>query len=258
MAPLLQILPFPVLLWQVFGEFVQGMDFSARESQQGTPSSASSSQSTFFCSSWIQNLLLTALERESKSKSVSHCRHILLYLSSLKRKLVSACDSFDQARLKSTALVCFQLVQYLMQRSLSLQPGSCKDDANISNEKDTRRLPGTSVPSVSVHEVESSFAEDVSRIVLHHPVILSCFLWNPESSVSPAFCKDVSALMTYSITNLLLVVLPRCKTLQSRQLIMVPFVSKLTTLGMNDIQFVLQERGEVYPCFFFVFFFFFF
>ena len=244
MSPLLRNLPFPVLLWQVFGQLVQDMDFSLRESQQGTPSTESHSESSLLCSSWVQNLLITALEREPESKSVSHCRHILLYLHSFKTKLASACNSFDQEGLKAATLVCFQLVQYLMQTSLSLHPGSCKDDVNLSNEKDTRRLPGTSVPSVGVHKVESSFAEDMSRTVCHHPVILSCFLWNPESAVSPAFCRDVGVLMTYSITNLLLVVLPSCKALQNRQLIMVPFVSKLRTVGMTDIQFVLQGRGE--------------
>ncbi|XP_068755165.1 nucleolar pre-ribosomal-associated protein 1-like isoform X2 [Montipora capricornis] len=237
MAPLLHSLPFTVLVWQVFGDSIEDVDVSVHSTQRGT-SSLDKTTSNILCSSWIQELFIAALEKEPESKTISHCRHLLLYLHSLKTRLTTVSDSIEQERQKSATLSCFQLIQHLMQRSLSVQLSSDKDNTNILDEKSNNPL-GTNPSAMGVCKADSCFAEDICRAVLRHPVVLDCFLWNPEISISQAICKDVGSRLTYTIANLLLAV-QSSLPLQEKQVLMAPFVKKLCQEGLSEVQFAVK------------------
>ena len=242
MASLLHSLPFTVLVWQVFGDSIEDVDVSVHSTQRGT-SSLEKTTSNILCSSWIQELFIAALEKEPESKTISHCRHLLLYLHSLKIRLTTVSDSIEQERQKSATLSCFQLIQHLMQRSLSVQLSTDKDNTNILDEKSNNPL-GTNPSSMGVCKGDSCFAEDICRAVFHHPVVLDCFLWNPEISISQAICKDVGSQLTYTIANLLLAV-QSSLPLHEKQVLMAPFVKKLCQEGLSEVQFAVKGCGKM-------------
>lgn len=182
----------------------------------------------------MQSLLLAALEKEPLTKTVPLCYHLLLYLWSLKVKLVIIANIAEQGRLQSAIELCFQLLQYLLQRLLVLRRKLSKDDTNSDEEVQN----GGHKYVVDV--------EDTCCTVLHHPVILSSFLLKPQRlSGSCHVSQDVGSELTYNVVNLLLAVLPSL-LLPQKKILMAPFVSKLCSDGMVEIQTAQDGTGNTY------------
>ena len=238
-APLLQVLPFSVFLWQVVGESLQDDKTSPHEIQQDIP--LEKDVLSPILSAWIQDLLIRALEKEPISKTVSHCRHLLLCLNALKTELFSVSNSLGQQRLQSAMLLCFQLLQCLVQRSVAVQQNVNENKSNIL-EVERAGLSSSTLSSPTV-VLEPDF-EAICRSVLHHPVLLNCFLWQPELASSQAICKDLSVQLSYSTCNLLLAVLPSL-TLQQKHTLMGPFVKKLSHAGGTEIQSAQEGNGRM-------------
>ena len=242
-SPLLQALPFSVIMWQVFGESIQDDRTSLQEIQEDSLSFENDISSPA-ASSWIQTLLMTALEKEPASKSISHCRHLLLYLHSLKTKLTTVCDSLEQGRLQSAIQLCFQLLQCLIQRSVLQLQDLKEDEANLLGEKTPGCLSRTTNSSRDTCEPDLCDVEDMCRQVLHHPVILNCFLWKPDQTMAYTICNNVSVQLTYDISNLLLTFLPGLSLHQKHKL-MGPFIWKLCSAGRMEIQSAQEGNGRM-------------
>lgn len=191
--------------------------------------------------SWMQDLLIRALEKEPISKTVSHCRHLFLYLNALKTELLSVPNSLGQQRLQSAMLLCFQLLQYLVQRSVVVQKNFNENKSNIL-EVERAGISSSTISSPTV--VLELNSEVICRSVFHHPVLLNCFLWQPEQASSQAICKDLSVQLSYSTCNFLLAVLPSL-TLQQKHTLMGPFLKKLSHVGRTEIQSAKEGNGRM-------------
>ena len=198
-------------------------------------------------SSWIQSLLMAALEKEPVTKSISLCHHLLLYLRSLKTKLVAGDIFKKQGKLQTAMLLCFQLLQYLLERFVLIQRNVKKVMTNAPKEtniKDFSSTTDSSQNSLEPYIKGLCDVEDLCRAVLHHPVILNCFLWKPEQSLSHAIPHDVNLQLTYNVSNLLLTLLPNLMV-EQKKILMAPFVSKLSNAGMTEIQSAQDGNGNM-------------
>lgn len=246
-ASLLQALPFSTLLWQVLGEVIQDANTTPNEVQltsQPEMSSLENNTSNPLYNSWMQSLLMTALEKEPLLKTIPLCYHLLLYLRSLKTKLVTIANSAEQGRLQSAILLCFQLLQYLLQRLSVLHQDISKDKTNSVEEVQNAGHVYAVMDSYKPDKQELNHVEDACCTVLHHPVILNSFLWKPEHLPSCHASQDVGTELTYNVANLLLAVLPNL-TLQQKKILMAPFIGKLCNDGMMEIQTALSGTGNV-------------
>lgn len=197
-------------------------------------SSLEGSTSSPLHSSWMQSLLMVALEKEPLMKTVSLCYQLLLYLRSLKAKLVIIANPAELGRLQSATEMCFQLLQYLLRRLLELRRNVSKDETNSDEEV-----------QYGGHKYVDH-VEDTCCTVLHHPVILSCFLWKPQHlSGSCHVSQDGGSELTYNVVNLLLAVLPNM-LLPQKKILMAPFVSKICSDGMMEIQTAQDGTGNIY------------
>lgn len=195
-------------------------------------------------SSWMQSLLMTALEKEPLLKTVPLCCYLLLCLGSLKKKLVVIVNPSEQGRLKSAIELCFQLLQYLLQRLLVLQQNKIKNKTNYEQVTNAGH-PNAVMDSYKPDKQDFNHVEDACYTVLHHPVVLNSFLWKPQHL--PDFCrvlKDVGTELTYNVVNLLLAVLPSL-TLPQKKSVMAPFVNKLCNDGMVEIQSAQNGTGNI-------------
>lgn len=232
-------------MWQVVGECIHN-DRTPPHEVQTNSSPLENDSSSPLHSSWIQSVLMTALEKEPPSRTISHCCHLLLYLHSLKVKLTTVCNSSEERRLQAAILLCFQLLQYLLQRLVSIQQDVNKDKTRLPEEINSERLSTTvsSAHGTSEQGVEGiCLVEDMCRTVLHHPVVLNCFLWKAENSLSHDIPQDVGAQLTYNVSNLLLAVLPSLQV-QQRNMLMDPFIRKLGDAGRIEIQAAEEGNGR--------------
>ena len=117
-------------------------------------------------------------------------------------------------------------------------------EASLLGEKTTGCLKRTSNSSNSACEADLCDVEDMCRQVLHHPVILNCFLWKPDQTMADIICKNVSVQLTYDISNLLLVLLPGL-SLQQKHMLMGPFILKLCSAGRMEIQSAQEGNGRM-------------
>ena len=196
-------------------------------------------------SSWMQSLLMTALEKEPLLKTVPLCCHLLLCLGSLKTKLVIVANPAKQGRLQSAIQLCFQLLQYLLQRFLVLQQHMIKDKTNSHEQVTNAGHPNALMDSYKPDKQDLNHMEDACCTVLHHPVVLNSFLWKPQHL--PDSChvsQDVGTELTYNVVNLLLAVLPSL-TLPQKKTAMAPFVRKLCSDGMMEIQCAQNGTGNI-------------
>lgn len=244
LASLLQALPFNALLWQVLGEAIQGTNKTPDEVQLTTEPETSSLENNTpnpLHSSWMQSLLMSAVEKEPLSKTVPLCCHLLLYLRSLKAQLVAICSSAEQGRLHSAVQLCFQLLQYLLQRLVLHQQ---KVDKGETKEVENLQHDEHGMLSYKPDKQGLNHVDDMCCTVLHHPVILNCFLWKPEQSLSRDISHDVGVELTYNVANLLLAVLPSL-TWQQKKILIGPFVNKLCNDGMLEIQTAQDGTGNI-------------
>ena len=209
-------------------------------------SSLEGSTSSPLHSSWMQSLLTTALEKEPLIKTVPLCYQLLLYLRSLKAKLVIIGNLAEQGMLQSAIEMCFQLLQYLLQCLLELRRNIIKDKTNSDEEVQNG---GHKYAIMNCHKPDK---QDINHVidtcctVLHHPVILSCFLWKPQYlSGSCHVSQDVGSELTYNVVNLLLAVLPNM-LLPQKKILMAPFISKICSDGMMEIQTAQDGTGNTY------------
>ena len=252
-ASLLQALPFSVLLWQVLGEAVQGAEITPngqRKTSSPDMSSLENTTSTLLHNSWIQSLLVTALEKEPLLKTVPLCCHILMYLHALKTKLVIVCTSAEDGVLQSAIQFCFQLLQCLLQRLVLLKQKVNEGETSaveLIYDEDQVYSASESLNIVqdSCKPIKQGFynVDNMYYTVLHHPVILHCFLWKPEQSLAGHVTQDVGTQLTYDVSNLLLAVLPSL-TMQQKKILMAPFVSKICKEGMLEIEMAHSENGN--------------
>lgn len=190
-------------------------------------------------SSWMQSLLMTALEREPLLKTVPLCSHLLLCLGSLKKKLVIIANPAEQGRLQSAIELCFQLLQYLLHRLI-------KEKTNSDEQVTNAGHPNAVMDSDKPDKQDFNHMEDACCTVLHHPVVLNSFLWKAQHL--PDSChvsQNVGTELTYNVGNLLLAVLPSLTLLQKRS-VMAPFVSKLYNDGMMEVQYARNGTGNIY------------
>ena len=172
-------------------------------------------------------------------KTIPLCYHLSLYLRSLTTKLVIIASPAEQGRLKSATELCFQLLQYLLQRLLVLQQNISKDKTNLVEEEQNVGNIYAVMDSFKPDKQEFSHVEDTCCTVLHHPVMLNNFL--------PSSChvsQDVGTELTYNMANLLLAVLPSLTSPQ-KKILMAPFVSKLSSVGMIEIQSAQNGTGNI-------------
>ena len=246
---LLQALPFSTLLWQVLGGVIQDANKTPKETQlapQSEKSSLEDNTSSPLHGSWMQSLLMTALEKEPLLKTVPLCYYLLLYLRSLKTKLVIFANPAEQGGLQSAMELCFQLLQYLLQRLSVLQQNFSKDKTNSVEGEQIAGHVNAVMDSFHPDKQDFNHVEDVCCTVLHHPVILNSFLWKPQHlSDSCNVSRDVSTELTCNVVNLLLAVLPSLTLLQ-KNILMSPFVKKLCNDAMMEIQSAQDGNGNIY------------
>ena len=196
-------------------------------------------------SSWMQSLLMTALEKEPLLKTVPLCCHLLLCLGSLRKRLVVVANPAEQGRLQSAIELCFQLLQYLFQRLLMLQQNIIKDKTNSDEQVTNAGHRNAVMDSCKPDEQDFNHVEDACCTVLHHPVVLNSFLWKPQHLADSCHVsQDVGTELTYNVVNLLLAVLPNL-TLPQKKTVMAPFVSKLCSDGMLEIQSAQNGTGNI-------------
>ena len=254
-ASLLQALPFSVLLWQVLGEAVQGAEITPngqRKTSSPDMSSLENTTSSLLHNSWIQSLLVTALEKEPLLKTVPLCCHILMYLYALKTKLVIVCTSAEDEDgiLQSAIRFCFQLLQCLLQRLVLLrQKVNEGETSTVELIYDEEQMYSASeslnIVQDSCKPIKRGFynVDNMYYTVLHHPVILNCFLWKTEQSLAGHATQNVGTQLTYNVSNLLLAVLPSL-TVQQKKIVMAPFVSKICKEGMLEIETAHNGNGN--------------
>ncbi|KAM7446686.1 nucleolar pre-ribosomal-associated protein 1 [Porites harrisoni] len=236
LAPLLRVLPFSSLVWQVLSGTARN-EITLSDKLPSNTSCIMNDSSSLLYDSWFQNLLMASLKKEPMSKSIPLCRYLLLHLQSLKSKLLTVAVSVSQDNLQAAMLLCFELLQSLIQRLVEIRENSHKTDTNALDAiaDDFARSSDIKHTVSETDDKGLSDIEYIIRTVFHHPVMLSCFLWYPEQSLPRTYLQDVSVQLTYHVSNLLLAVLPSL-TWQQKRILMAPFVKKLISAGMSEIQ----------------------
>ena len=241
---MLRVLPFSSLLWQVLSETARD-EITLSDELPSNTSCTGNDSSSLLCDSWFQNLLMATLKKEPMSKSIPLCRYLLLHLHFLKSKLLTVAVSVKQDNLQAAMLLCFELLQSLMERLVEIRENSYKTDINPldANTDDFARSSGIKHTVTETDDKGLSDMEYIIRTVFHHPVMLSCFLWCPEQSLPHTSLQDVAVQLTYHVSNLLLAVLPSL-TWQQKRILMAPFVKKLISAGMSEIQSAQDGNGN--------------
>lgn len=238
------MLPFSSLLWQVLSETARDKITLSDEIPSNTSCIVNDSSSLLY-DSWFQNLLMATLEKEQMSKSIPLCRYLLLHLHALKSKLLTVAVSVRQDNLQAAMLLSFELLQSLIQRLVEIRENSHKTDTNALDTT-TDEFARSSDIKHTVPETDDKGLSDMEyiiRTVFHHPVMLSCFLWYPEQLLPRTSLQDVAAQLTYHVSNLLLALLPSL-TRQQKRILMAPFVKKLISSGMSEIQSAQDGNGN--------------
>ena len=240
------MLPFSSLLWQVLSETARDEITLSDELPSNTSCTGNDSSSLLY-DSWFQNLLMATLKKEPMSKSIPLCRYLLLHssLHVLKSKLLTVAVSVKQDSLQAAMLLCFELLQSLIERLVEIRENSYKTDINPldANTDDFARSSDIKHTVTETDDKGLSDIEYIIRTVFHHPVMLSCFLWYPEQSLPRTSLQDVAVQLTYHVSNLLLAVLPSL-TWQQKRILMAPFVQKLISAGMSEIQSAQDGNGN--------------
>ena len=241
---MLRVLPFSSLLWQVLSGTARN-EITLSDKLPSNTSCIVNDSSSLLYDSWFQNLLMASLKKEPMSKSIPLCRFLLLHLHSLKSKLLTVTVSVRQDNLQAAMLLCFELLQSLIQRLVEIRENSHKTDANALDAI-TDDFARSSDIKHTVSETDDKGLSDMEYMictVFHHPVILSCFLWYPEQSLPRTSLQDVAVQLTYHVSNLLLALLPSL-TRQQKSILMAPFVKKLISAGMSEIQSAEDGNGN--------------
>ena len=240
---MLRVLPFSSLLWQVLSGTARN-EITLSDKLPSNTSCIVNDSSSLLYDSWFQNLLMASLKKEPMSKSIPLCRYLLLHVHSLKSKLLTVVVSVSQDNLQAAMLLCFELLQSLIQRLVEIRENSHKTDANVldATADDFARSSDIKHTVSEMDDKGLSDMEYMIRTVFHHPVILSCFLWYPES-LPPTYVQDVAVQLTYHVSNLLLALLPSL-TWQQKRILMAPFVKKLISAGMSEIQSAQDGNGN--------------
>ena len=240
---MLRVLPFSSLLWQVLSGTARN-EITLSDKLPSNTSCIVNDSSSLLYDSWFQNLLMASLKKEPMSKSIPLCRYLLLHVHSLKSKLLTVVVSVSQDNLQAAMLLCFELLQSLIQRLVEIRENSHKTDANVldATADDFARSSDIKHTVSETDDKGLSDMEYMIRTVFHHPVILSCFLWYPES-LPPTYVQDVAVQLTYHVSNLLLALLPSL-TWQQKRILMAPFVKKLISAGMSEIQSAQDGNGN--------------
>ena len=239
---MLRVLPFSSLLWQVLSGTARNEITLSDKLPSNTSCIVNDSP---LYDSWFQNLLMASLKKEPMSKTIPLCRYLLLHLHSLKSKLLTVAVSVRQDNLQAAMLLCFELLQSLIQRLVEIRENSHKTDTNAlaATADDFARSSDIKHTVSETDDKGLSDMEYMIRTVFHHPVILSCFLWYPEQSLPPTYVQDVAVQLTYHVSNLLLALLPSL-TWQQKRIWMAPFVKKLISAGMSEIQSAQDGNGN--------------
>lgn len=244
LAPLLRVLPFSSLVWQVLSGTAHDEITLSDELPLNT-SCVVNDSSSFLYDSWFQNLLMASMKKEPISKSIPLCRYLLLHLHSLKSKLLTVAVSVRQDNRQGAILLCFELLQSLIERLVEIRENSHKTDTNAldANTDDFARSSDITHTISETDDKGLSDMEYMIRTIFHHPVMLSCFLWYPEQSLLCTSLHDVAVQLTYHVSNLLLALLPSL-TWQQKRILMAPFIKKLITAGMSEIQSAQDGDGN--------------
>lgn len=241
---MLRVLPFSSLLWQVLSGTARN-EITLSDKLPSNTSCLVNDSSSLLYDSWFQNLLMASLKKEPMSKTIPLCRYLLLHLHSLKSKLLTVTVSVRQDNLQAAMLLCFELLPSLIQRLVEIRENSHKTDANAL-DANTDDFARSSDIKHTVSETDDNGLSDMEYMictVFHHPVILSCFLWYPEQSLPRTSLQDVAVQLTYHVSNLLLALLPSL-TRQQKSILMAPFVKKLISAGMSEIQSAEDGNGN--------------
>ena len=241
---MLRVLPFSSLLWQVLSGTARN-EITLSDKLPSNTSCIVNGSSSLLYDSWFQNLLMASLKKEPMSKSIPLCRYLLLHLHSLKSKLLSVAVSVSQDNLQAAMLLCFELLQSLVKRLVEIRENSHKTDTNAldATADDFARSSHIKHTVSETDDKGLSDMEYIIRTVFHHPVMLSCFLWYPEQSLPRTSLQDVAVQLTYHVSNLLLAILPSL-TWQQKRILMAPFVKKLISAGMSEIQSAQDGNGN--------------
>ena len=188
---------------------------------------------------------MASLKKEPTSKSIPLCRYLLLHLHSLKSKLLTVAVSVRQDNLQAAMLLCFELLQSLIERLVEIRENSHQTDTNAldTSTDDFARSSDITHTVSETRDKSLSNMEYIIRTVFHHPVMLSCFLWYPEQSLPRTSLQDVGIQLTYHVSNLLLVLLPSL-TWQQKRILMAPFLKVLISAGMSEIQSAQDGNGN--------------
>ena len=188
---------------------------------------------------------MASLKKEPMSKTIPLCRYLLLNLHSLKSKLLTVAVSVRQDNLQAAMLLCFELLQSLIQRLVEIRENSRKTDTNAlaATADDFARSSDIKHTVSETDDKGLSDMEYMIRTVFHHPVMLSCFLWYPKQSLPRTSLRDVGVQLTYHVSNLLLALLPSL-TWQQKRILMAPFLKKLISAGMSEIQSAPDGNGN--------------
>ena len=241
---MLRVLPFSSLVWQVVSGTARNEITLSDELPSNTSCIVNDSSSLLY-DSWFQNLLMASLKKEPTSKSIPLCRYLLLHLHSLKSKLLTVAVSVRQDNLQAAMLLCFELLQSLIERLVEIRENSHQTDTNAldASTDDFARSSDITHTVSETRDKSLSNMEYIIRTVFHHPVMLSCFLWYPEQSLPRTSLQDVGIQLTYHVSNLLLVLLPSL-TWQQKRILMAPFLKMLISAGMSEIQSAQDGNGN--------------
>ena len=241
---MLRVLPFSSLLWQVLSGTARN-EITLSDKLPSNTSCIVNDSSSLLYDSWFQNLLMASLKKEPMSKTIPLCRYLLLHLRSCKSKLLTVAVSVRQDNLQAAMLLCFELLQSLMERLVEIRENSYKTDINPldANTNDFARSSDIKHTVTETDDKGLSDIEYIIRTVFHHPVMLSCFLWYPEQSLPRTSLQDVGIQLTYHVSNLLLVLLPSL-TWQQKRILMAPFLKMLISAGMSEVQSAQDGNGN--------------
>ena len=231
-------------MWQVLSGTARN-EITLSDKLPSNTSCIVNDSSSLLYDSWFPNLLMASLKKEPMSKSIPLCRYLLLHLQSLKSKLLTVAVSVRQDNLQAAMLLCFELLQSLIQRLVEIRENSHKTDTNALDAiaDDFARSSDIKHTVSETDDKGLSDMEYMIRTVFHHPVMLSCFLWYPEQSLPRTSLQDVGIQLTYHVSNLLLVLLPSL-TWQQKRILMAPFLKMLISSGMSEIQSAQDGNGN--------------
>ncbi|XP_048577840.1 nucleolar pre-ribosomal-associated protein 1 isoform X2 [Nematostella vectensis] len=245
LLPLLKVLPFNVLLWQLFSPSAPQTTVNKRRK------SDSAKSKSLLENSKVQQILFVAMEKNEGKAFGSTFRFILLLMSQLVKSSLNPTMMATESTHTTAIDLLFRLLKAVIQKSLEISGKLLKDKDEMENDVET---PAEDIGKANVQENQetdqgldvgsrdkafSSLSSEnhVQDVLssLHHPLLIRCFL-------SP----DAPAVMSERTAELITVTQQSLPTHRCKHVI-APFMVKLCDVIIDDcLQPLLSSGSRVY------------